>query len=128
MRALAITGMVTAAWISSTLVGSAMRATPPSARMSDGTRSSAITDAAPADSAIRACSASTTSMITPPLSISARPDLTRKVAVSFTPPSRRGALLQFERADAVRVGGLVQRVDPVGQGLNQAQQRACERT
>ena len=56
-----------------------MRATPPSARMSAGTRSSAITAQAPACSAIRACSASVTSMITPPLSISARPLLTRKV-------------------------------------------------
>ena len=36
MRALAITGMVTACWISSTFVGSAIRATPPAARMSAG--------------------------------------------------------------------------------------------
>ena len=60
-----------------------MRATPPAARMSAGTRSSAITAAAPASSAIRACSALTTSMITPPLSISARPALTRNVPVSI---------------------------------------------
>jgi hypothetical protein len=60
-----------------------MRATPPSERMSAGTRSSAITAAAPADSATRAWSALTTSMITPPLSISARPALTPKVATSF---------------------------------------------
>ena len=59
-----------------------MRATPPCARMSAGTRSSAMTETAPASSAIRACSASTTSMITPPLSISARPLLTRIVPVS----------------------------------------------
>jgi len=52
------------------------RATPPSRRMSDGTRSSAITAHAPASSAIRACSASTTSMMTPPFNISARPRLT----------------------------------------------------
>src|SRR3954468_8826949 len=77
-----MTGIVTAAWISSTLVGSAMRATPPAARMSAGTRSSAITAAAPADSATRAWSAVTTSMITPPLSISASPAFTRKVASS----------------------------------------------
>ena len=83
MRALAITGIVTASWISSILVGSDMRATPPSARMSAGTRSSAMTAAAPASSAIFACSAVTTSMITPPLSISARPALTRKVPVSM---------------------------------------------
>ena len=50
-----------------------MRATPPSLRMSAGTRSRAITATAPASSAIRACSAVVTSMITPPFSISARP-------------------------------------------------------
>ena len=59
-----------------------MRATPPSRRMSAGTRSSAITAHAPAASAIRACSGVTTSMITPPLSISARPALTVNVASS----------------------------------------------
>ena len=61
-----------------------MRATPPSARMSAGTRSSAMTAQAPAVSAIFACSASTTSIMTPPLSISARPVLTRRVPVSLT--------------------------------------------
>src|SRR5205823_14427386 len=55
---------------------------PPSLRMSDGTRSSAITAQAPAFSAIFACSAFVTSMITPPLSISASPTLTRH---SFEP-------------------------------------------
>src|ERR1700759_2191240 len=59
-----------------------MRATPPSRRMSAGTRSSAMTAAAPASSAILACSGVTTSMITPPLSISARPALTVNVASS----------------------------------------------
>ena len=59
-----------------------MRATPPSRRMSAGTLSSAITETAPASSAILACSALTTSMITPPLSMSARPRLTRKVPVA----------------------------------------------
>src|SRR6266545_5701934 len=82
MRAFAITGTETAFMISSTLVASAMRATPPSARMSAGTRSSAITAHAPASSAILAWSAVVTSMMTPPLSISARPDFTRKVPVS----------------------------------------------
>src|SRR3954471_7693771 len=62
--------------------GLAIRATPPAARMSAGTRSRAITAQAPASSAIRACSAVVTSMITPPLSISARPRLTRNVARS----------------------------------------------
>ena len=47
------------------------------ARMSDGTRSSAITADAPASSAILACSALTTSMMTPPFNISASPRLTR---------------------------------------------------
>src|SRR4051794_1715060 len=75
--------MVTASLISSIFVGSAILATPPAARMSAGTRSSAITAAAPDSSATRACSAVTTSMITPPLSISARPALTRSVPVSF---------------------------------------------
>ena len=50
-----------------------MRATPPSLRISAGTRSSAITAQAPAFSAILACSALVTSMMTPPFSISARP-------------------------------------------------------
>ena len=82
MRALAMTGMLTACWMPAIISGSDMRATPPSRRMSAGTRSSAITAAAPASSAIVACSGVTTSMITPPLSISARPLLTRNVASS----------------------------------------------
>src|SRR5262249_521751 len=57
-----------------------IRATPPSARMSAGTRSKAITATAPASSAILACAASVTSMITPPFSISARPTLRRNDA------------------------------------------------
>src|SRR5215208_1464609 len=79
MRALAMTGIVTASWMPLISSGSDMRATPPSRRMSAGTRSSAITAAAPASSAILACSALTTSMITPPLSISASPAFTRNV-------------------------------------------------
>src|SRR5689334_2370208 len=82
MRHFAITGIVTASWISRMISGSDMRATPPSARMSAGTRSSAITATAPDASAIFACSALTTSMITPPLSISARPLFTRIVPYS----------------------------------------------
>ena len=85
MRHFAITGIETASWMSRIICGSDMRATPPSRRMSAGTRSSAITAQAPASSAIRACCASTTSMITPPLSISARPVLTRSVPISVTP-------------------------------------------
>ncbi len=86
IRTFAITGTVTTSMISSILRRSAIRATPPSARISAGTRSSAITDTAPASSAIFACSAFVTSMITPPLSISARPRLTRTVPCSIEPP------------------------------------------
>src|SRR5882762_6561574 len=82
MRTLAITGIVTVAMISRITLIDAMRATPPSLRISEGTRSSAITAHAPAFSAIFACSALVTSMITPPLSISARPTFTRH---SFEP-------------------------------------------
>src|SRR4051794_21938108 len=81
-----MTGIVTDSWIALTTLGFAIRATPPSARMSAGTRSSAITDTAPASSAIRACSAVVTSMITPPFSISASPRLTRNVARSGIAP------------------------------------------
>src|SRR6056297_878662 len=81
MRALAMTGIETASTIESIMSGSDIRATPPSRRMSAGTRSSAMTATAPASSAIRACSGSTTSMMTPPLSMSARPRLTRVVPV-----------------------------------------------
>src|ERR1700682_244754 len=77
MRTLAITGIVTVFMISRMILMEAMRATPPSLRMSEGTRSSAITAHAPAFSAICACSALVTSIITPPLSISASPTFTR---------------------------------------------------
>ena len=68
--------------------GRAPAATPPSARMSAGTRSNAITAQAPASSAILACSAFTTSMMTPPFSICARPFFSVQVPVLtsiFTP-------------------------------------------
>ena len=68
--------------IFSIMSGSLILATPPWARMSAGTRSSAITATAPASSAIFAWSAVTTSMITPPLSMSAMPRLTRAVPVA----------------------------------------------
>ena len=68
--------------IPSIIDGSLMRATPPALRMSAGTRSSAITATAPASSAILACSGVTTSMMTPPLSIWARPFLVAQVDVS----------------------------------------------
>src|SRR5687768_1460964 len=122
MRAFAITGIVTASWISAILVGSAILATPPAARMSAGTRSRAMTAQAPADSAIFACSAVTTSMMTPPFSISARPDLTRKVPSCFTTPTIGVRLLQLEGLDAVRVRGLIQGVHAVGERLDHAEQ------
>ena len=68
--------MVTAALMPSIISGSLIRATPPSRRISAGTRSRAITAVAPASWAITACSGVTTSMITPPLSISANPRFT----------------------------------------------------
>jgi len=60
-------------------LGLAIRATPPSARIMAGTRSRAMTDVAPASSAMRACSTFITSMMTPPLSISAKPTLSRRL-------------------------------------------------
>src|SRR3989304_4494141 len=75
MRHLAITGMETAFLICSITAGPATRAPPPSLRISAGTRSKAITAQAPASSEILACSAEVTSIITPPLSISAKPTL-----------------------------------------------------
>src|SRR5579859_7248918 len=92
IRHLAITGMDTAAMICSIMSGSLILATPPCARMSAGTRSSAITATAPASSAILAWSGVTTSMITPPLSISAMPRLTRAVPVCALRPAPPGNL------------------------------------
>ncbi len=77
-----MTGIETVAMIPSIMSGSLMRLTPPWALMSAGTRSRAMTATAPASSAILACSGVTTSMITPPLSISAMPRLTRAVPVT----------------------------------------------
>ena len=68
-----MTGIDTALITSSIIVGSQARATPPSARISEGTRSNAMTATAPASSAIFACSAFTTSMMTPPFNFSANP-------------------------------------------------------
>src|SRR3989442_1179831 len=74
--------MVTAFWISWIFFTGDIRATPPSRRMSEGTRSRAITDAAPASSATFACSAFVTSMMTPPFSISASPMCLRSAILS----------------------------------------------
>src|SRR5258708_35741841 len=81
MRHFAMTGISTTAMISRIFFGAASRATPPSARICAGTRSKAITATAPALCAISACFASVTSMITPPLSISARPVLRRRLVL-----------------------------------------------
>ena len=77
-----MTGIVTAFMIPSIIDGSLIRATPPAARMSAGTRSRAMTATAPASSAIFAWSGVTTSMMTPPLSIWARPFFVAHVEVS----------------------------------------------
>src|SRR3954452_4437829 len=123
MRALAITGIVTVSWMSRIISGSLMRATPPSRRMSAGTRSSAMTTTAPASSAIFACSAFTTSMITPPLSISASPALTRNVASSRMKSSLAAGLLESEGLYSLRVLRRVAAVHAVRQRLDHAQQR-----
>ena len=83
MRHLAITGMETASMISRIFLGEAMRATPPSALICAGTRSSAMTATAPACSAMVACSALVTSMMTPPFSISASPVFRRRLFPLF---------------------------------------------
>src|SRR5215212_9133861 len=124
MRALAMTGIDTASWISPILEGSAMRATPPSLRMSAGTRSSAMTAAASASSAV------TTSMITPPLSISARPALTRKVPVSFIATMVSAALGGLVAGARARVGhppGGCGHQAPVVAPLAQGELRHAER-
>src|SRR5581483_8153963 len=100
MRHLAMTGMETADMISRIFFGDAMRATPPSARICAGTRSRAMTDTAPAFSAISACLASVTSMMTPPFSISARPVLRRRL-VEFPLFWDIGGLFSDERENAL---------------------------
>src|SRR5438105_6333404 len=131
IRALAITGMLTASWIPRIMSGSDIRATPPSRRMSAGTRSSAITAQAPASSATFACSASTTSMITPPWSISARPLLTRIVPMSLTAamlageegldcPAERLGLLQVEHVPGLLDHDELRVRDPIRQDLGRS--------
>src|SRR4051794_41170389 len=106
-----MTGMETAAMMPSIMSGSLMRAMPPCARMSAGTRSSAITATAPASSAILACSGVTTSMITPPLSCSAMPRFTRSVPVCAGTRAcwgsfwATGAASQIGDADVPAYGG-----------------------
>src|SRR5215469_4586475 len=106
-----MTGTETAAMIFSIMSGSLIRATPPSARISAGTRSSAITATAPASSAIFAWSAVTTSMITPPLSMSAMPRLTRAVPVAAAEPSSRApGVLAALLTDTVNLTGSLGRL------------------
>src|SRR5580698_6495668 len=125
MRALAITGILTWCMISRILLMGAMRATPPSLRMSDGTRSSAITAHAPAFSAITACSALVTSMITPPFSISARPTFKRNVSSMYIGSSLIGdsglgigawglARLSYQSRDLGKRGGVVRTIQRLG--------------
>ncbi len=100
----------------SIMSGSLIRDTPPWARMSAGTRSSAITATAPASSAILACSAVTTSMITPPLSISAMPRLTRAVPTSgATSAAVTGVLVELPSAMFPSYGGPGVRRDSGGE-------------
>src|SRR5579864_847810 len=75
--------MDTVSIISRIFFGDAMRATPPCARICAGTRSSAITAAAPAFSAISAWLASVTSIMTPPFNISASPVFKRSPVFPF---------------------------------------------
>ena len=77
---------------------------PPCARMSAGTRSSAITDTAPASSAMRACCSSVTSMITPPLNISARPVFSLSVPFRVSFPSCIARLLTLPGKDRQKIG------------------------
>src|SRR5207237_758661 len=104
--------METVAIISRIIFGEAILATPPSARIIAGTRSSAITAAAPASSATRACAALMTSMITPPFSISAKPVFSRSSPDPVAPllsgiknllaPPMQGFLLWFVIPSAAR--------------------------
>src|SRR3954447_1753274 len=103
MRALAMTGMETASMIPWTMSGSLIRAMPPWARMSAGTRWRAMTATAPASSAIFACSGVTTSMMTPPFSCSAMPRLTASVPVVGVVALRSSATGTASISD---VGGL----------------------
>src|SRR5260221_8416095 len=119
MRHFAMTGMVTASMIERIRVGSDIRATPPSLRMSAGTRSRAITAQAPASWAILACSGVTTSMITPPFSIWARPDFSLKVPlVARCPlPLREPLRSAIGRNSTPGLGGLPS-VESNQQGLS----------
>src|ERR1700757_3688406 len=112
MRHLAMTGIDTAAMISRIFLGEAMRATPPSARICAGTRSSAMTATAPAFSAMVACSALVTSMMTPPLSISARPVLRRRdvgLPLFFDMVAPRSSYQLLAVSDQLTLGMMVPR-------------------
>src|SRR5262249_9147375 len=119
MRHLAMTGMVTASLMARIIAGSLARAMPPSRRICDGTRSRAMTAAAPASSASLACSGVVTSMMTPPFNISARPTLVTKVDFSMSDtPQGFGAGLAgapFEGGD--RAGEAPRALDDALDGL-----------
>src|SRR6201747_797856 len=84
--------MLTVSWISWIIAGADIGATA----------------AAPGSSAILACSAVTTSMITPPLSISASPALTVKVASSR--PLPLCALIRIQCSRAIACGAMPEAV------------------
>ena len=77
--ALAITGIEVVSIISLIISGWLIRATPPLDLISAGTLSKAMTETAPASSAICASSALTTSMMTPPSCILAKPRFSNSV-------------------------------------------------
>jgi hypothetical protein len=106
-----------------------MRDTPPCARMSAGTRSKAMTATAPASSAIFACSGVTTSMITPPLSISAMPRLTRAVPVmgAAGPVPLAGVAASFAELVCSDTAVLLDQIEAVGLILRAGQVGSVER-
>lgn len=96
MRALAMTGIVTDSMISLIILVSLIRATPPWARMSAGTRSRAMTAEAPASSAIRAythCQLSIPSHQQARMAQSSITNRKRELARSSTPRRFTSAIL-----------------------------------
>src|SRR5437016_1110213 len=108
-----MTGIVTASWIALTTLGFAIRATPPSARMSAGTRSSAIAEPA-LDSECGALGHS------PQYTGAVRAGWDSRVFRGCR--DRAGPLLQLERPDPVLVGALVAGVHPIRKRLDQRQE------
>src|SRR3989449_1529402 len=123
IRHLAMTGTVTESMISWILTGSAMRATPPAARMSAGTRSRAITATEPASSAMAACSAFVTSITTPPFCILAKPRFRSSVPNRIRVRSRSRGMV-FLRAELTVRGYFYLSANPARPGIRMA--RAAE--